>query len=154
MRNILFILSIVLVINGCKKDTNPVESTTQPTLSVSTVIDSLQYMLTIPKAVFGIHDTLKASLTALNLRAAPETLLVNIGNMPWTLKNDNGEVIMYGPRVISKYIITEVITSHQSTLIGAMGQPIADSSGNPVQVGSYVLSAGSFSNLSLSLSIQ
>ena len=111
-------------------------------------------MLTIPKAVFGIHDTLKASLTALNLRAAPETLLVNIGNMPWTLKNDNGEVIMYGPRVISKYIITEVITSHQSTLIGAMGQPIADSSGNPVQVGSYVLSAGSFSNLSLSLSIQ
>ena len=119
--------------------------------SVSKVIGNLQYTLSIPKSVFGIHDTLRASMNALNISTMPETLYVNYGNIDWTLKNGSGRTIMSGPKVKSDYLIMEILKPNQSGLVGLISAPILDSSGNPVQAGSYLLSSGS---LSLELFIQ
>lgn len=107
--------------------------------SVSTVIGNLKYSLSIPKTVFGIHDTLRASLTAMNIGAAPETLYVNCGNMKWALINGGGRTIMSGPRFISNHLAMEILASYQSALVGLISAPIADSSGNQVQAGPYSL---------------
>jgi len=42
--------------------------------SASNEIGNLQYTLSISKSVFGIHDTLSASMNALNISTIPETL--------------------------------------------------------------------------------
>jgi hypothetical protein len=120
-------------------------------VSVSNVIGNLQYTFTIPKSVFGIHDTLRASMTAMNTGTVPETLYVNYGNIRWMLNNAEGDTIMSGPRVISNYLIREVILSNQSALVGLISAPIMDKSGNPVQAGSYQLRSGS---LTLNLMIK
>jgi hypothetical protein len=127
--------------------TNP----TSPVSSVSTVKGNLQYTFSIPKTVYGIHDTLRASMNALNIGRVPESLSVNFGNLNWTLKNADGKTVMRGPHFISNYLILEVLDPQQWGLTGLINAPIADSSGNPVQVGSYVLNSGS---LSLNLFIQ
>lgn len=152
MRYIQFVLSATLLVNGCKENSNGVAPIADQVLSVSTVIDSLQYTFAIPKDVFGIHDTLRASMTVLNISAASETLVVNFGGLSWTLKNDGGRTIMYGPGVSNNYRILEVLASHQSAVIGEVYERIADTSDKPVQLGSYVLSADSYLNHSISLS--
>ena len=119
--------------------------------SVSKVIGNSQYTLSIPKSVFGIHDTLTASMNALNISTIPETLYVNYGNIEWTLKNASGKTIIWGPHIMSNYLIKEVLAPNQSTLVGLINTPIADSSGNPVQTGLYKLRSGS---LSLNIYIQ
>ena len=93
MRYFILALSIALIINGCKKNSNPVASVTNPALSVSQVSDSMQYTFAIPRSVFGIHDTLSASFTAFNQSAEPDTLMIRIFSMvaekrKWT--NING----------------------------------------------------------------
>ena len=97
MRCFILALSIVLIISSCKKSSNPVTSVTNPAVSVSQVSDSMQYTFAIPKAVFGIHDTLSASFTAFNQSAEPETLMISVGNFQWSLKNDSGRTLMSGP---------------------------------------------------------
>lgn len=107
--------------------------------SVSTDVGNLKYTLSIPKTVFGVHDTLRASMTAMNMGAAPETLYVNCGNMKWVLINGSGRTIMSGPRFISNHLGMEILASNQSALVGLISSPIADSSGNQVQAGPYSL---------------
>ena len=111
-------------------------------MSVSQVQDSLQYTFAIRKAVFGIHDTLSASVTAFNQSAEPETLIVSIGNFQWSLKNDSGRTLMSGPEryPLTQYPIARLIfKSHQSNEIFEVYQAITDTSGAPVIAGSYML---------------
>jgi hypothetical protein len=96
MRYCIFVISIALIINGCKKISNPVASETNPTLSVSQVQDSLQYTFAIPKTVFGVHDTLSATLTAFNQSAETDTLIYGVF-LQWSLKNDSGRTLMGNP---------------------------------------------------------
>jgi len=126
-------------------------NTTGTVSSISKVIGNFQYTFSIPKTVFGIHDTLKASMYAINIGTVPESLAVNYGNIKWTLKNMDGITIMHGPKVISDYLILKVLFPNQTALVGLISTPLADSLGNPVQVGSYKLSSGT---LSLILNIQ
>jgi hypothetical protein len=99
----------------------------------------MQYTFAIPKAVFGIHDTLSASLTAFNQSAEPETLMVSEGNFEWSLKNDSGRALMGGPERNPYPIVQLVFNPHQSIEIFEVYQAITDTSGAPVTAGSYTL---------------
>ena len=161
MRYFIFALSVALIIYGCKKSSNPVESVTNTALSVSQVRDSMQYTFAIPKAVFGIHDTLSASVTAFNQSAETETLIVSIGNIQWSLKNDSGRTLMSGPEPTYPLPLTQIpiarliFNSHQSKEIFEVYQAIKDTSGAPVIAGSYTLQ-GLYSSMlfTLDLSLQ
>ena len=139
MRYFIYILSIALIIHGCKKNSNPVASITDSTLSISQVRDSIQYTFAIPKAVFEFHDTLSASITAFNQSTVPETLVIYMGNFQWSLKNDSGRTLMWGPEVIPQFVYRLELGSHQSAEIYAMHQAIMDTSGAPIVAGSYFL---------------
>ena len=150
MRCILFILFITLILSSCNNDDSPVGASTQPILSVSQTIDSLQFTLIIPKAVFGVRDTLEATLIELNLKTVPETLCVNPVNMPWTLKNDSGKVVLWGPQIIEFHCTEEIISPQQSIVVGIIWCPMP-----LMPVGSYVLNVDLYPpNLSLNLSIK
>ena len=140
MRYFIFVLSIAFIINGCKKSSNPVASVTNPAVSVNQVSDSMQYTFAIPKAVFGIHDTLSASLTAFNQSTEPETLMTSIGTFQWSLKNDNGRTLMSEPELRYNPPVRRLIFNpHQSQEIFEVYQAITDTSGVPVIAGSYTL---------------
>ena len=139
MRYFIFVLSIAIIINGCKKNSNPASSVTNSTLSITQVRDSMQYTFAIPKAIFGIHDTLSASVTAFNQSAEPETLMLAEGNFEWSLKNDSGRTLMSGPEVLPYPIYPLIINSHQSKEIFEVYQAITDTSGAQVIAGSYML---------------
>ncbi len=112
----------------------------------------MQYTFAIPKAVFGIHDTLSASLTAFNQSAEPETLMLSDGNFQWLLKNASGRTLMGGPEP-NPYPITQIIfTPHQSKEIFELYQVIKDTSGAPVSAGSYKLE-GLFDSMLLTLDL-
>jgi hypothetical protein len=49
------------------------------TLSVSKVYNDVQHTFTVPQSTFGIHDTLKATVTVTNVGIVSDTLLVNYG---------------------------------------------------------------------------
>jgi len=139
MRYFIFVLSIALIITSCKKSSNPVTSGTNPAVSVSQVKNSMQYTFAIPKAVFGIHDTLSASITAFNQLAEPETLMFSEGNFHWSLISNSGRTLMSGPEP-NPYPIEELIFNpHQSKEIYEVYQAIKDTSGAPVIAGSYTL---------------
>jgi len=139
MRYFILALSIAFIINGCKKSSNPVTSVTNPAVSVSQVSDSMQYTFAIPKAVFGIHDTLSASFTAFNQSAEPETLIISKGSFQWSLKNDSGRTLMSGPERNPYPIAQLIFNPHQSKEIFELYQAIKDTSGAPVIAGSYTL---------------
>jgi hypothetical protein len=155
MRYYILAFSIVLIMNGCKKSSNPVASGTNPALSVSQVRDSMQYTFAIPKAVFGIHDTLSASVTALNQSAEPETLMISQGDFQWSLKNGSGRILMGGPESLPFPIARVILKSHQSVEVFEIYQAIKDTSGAPVIAGSCNL-GGSYGSLlfALDLSLQ
>jgi hypothetical protein len=150
MRNILFILSFVLIIDGCRINGNPVASTVAPSLNVSTVQDSLQYTFEINKANFEADDTLIAVLTVRNIGSVPDTIMVPCYGMQWTLTNDSGITVNSGPRHFCNSVAREVLVSHQSVVIGGIYEPIMEMSDN--QTGSFVLSTTY--NLSLNLHVR
>ncbi len=150
MRYFILALSIALIINGCKKNSNPVASVTNPALSVSQVSDSMQYTFAIPRSVFGIHDTLSASFTAFNQSAEPDTLM--IGYFQWSLKNESGRTLMGGPGPLSVPAIRLIINSHQSKEIFGLYQAVMDTSGAPIIAGSYILQ-GLYHSLSFTLDL-
>jgi hypothetical protein len=139
MRYFIYVLILSFIINGCKKSSNPIVSVTNPTLSVSQVRDSIQYTFVIPKAEFGIHDTLCASVTAYNQSAEPDTLMISGGNFEWSLKDDSGRTLMWGPPRWPYPIQRLIINSHQSGVVFGMHQAIMDTSGAPVVAGPYTL---------------
>jgi len=151
MRYFIYILPIVLIIHGCKKSSNPVVSITDSPLSISQVRDSMQYMFAIPKAVFGIHDTLSASMTAFNQSTMPETLVIYMGNFQWSLKNDSGRTLMWGPEVIPQFVYRLELGSHQSAEIYGIRQAIMDTSGAPIVAGSYFLQGKLYGTLLFTL---
>ena len=157
MRHFILALFIALIINGCKKSSNPVTSVTNPAVSVNQVSDSMQYTFAIPKTVFGIHDTLSASFTAYNQSAEPETLNTSIGNFQWSLKNDSGRTLMGGPPLLFNGPARRlVLNPHQSQEIFELYQAITDTSGAPVLAGSYTLQGLLYGSMlfALDLSLQ
>jgi hypothetical protein len=155
MRYFIFALSVALIISGCKKSSNPVESVTNPALSISQVIDSMQYTFAIPRAVFGIHDTLSATLTAFNQSAETDTLIYGVF-LQWSLKNDSGRTLMGNPKTYPPFptipIRRIILNSHQSDVFFVMHEAIIDTSGAPVVAGSYILQ-GLYNSMSFTLDL-
>jgi hypothetical protein len=138
MRYFILALSIALIFNSCKNDVIVYPKYNQ-ILSVSAVLDSMQYTFAIPRAVFGIHDTLSASFTVYNQSAEPETLMISIGSFQWSLKNDSGRTLMGPPILFIPRSQPLILNSHQSKEIFGLYQAITDTSGAPVIAGSYTL---------------
>jgi hypothetical protein len=131
----------LLISDGCTKSSNSVTPITNQTLTTEAVSDSIQYTFAIPKGVFGIHDTLSATLTAYNQSSKPETLVVGYNPYlyTWSLKNESGRVIMFGPMGANNLLRMISINPNQSSVMYSIHQAIADTSGGPVTAGSYVL---------------
>jgi hypothetical protein len=152
MRYFILALSIALIFNSCKNDVIVYPKNNQ-ILSASAVLDSMQYTFAIPRAVFGIHDTLSASFTAYNQSAEPETLMISIESFRWSLKNDSGRTLMGGPPLLSIPRSQPLILNpHQSKEIFGLYQAITDASGAPVIAGSYTLQ-GLFDSMSFTLDL-
>jgi hypothetical protein len=155
MRLIFALIGLLLFINGCKENNDTITSVKENSkivTSANQVSENLQYALTTPKASFGIHDTLIATVTVYNQAPVSETLLVGPVLFKWSLKNDSGRTIMSGPTVVPLYIYRLVLSPHQSKEIYFIHQAIADISGRPVIPGSYVLNV-SIGSISLSLNL-
>ena len=139
MRNIFMLIIAMLAINGCKNGGNPVSSETR-------MVNSLQYTFATSKTSFGIHDTLIATMTVYNPTDVPETIYVGLSVFNWSLQNQSGRIIMYGPWVSNWSLYKLPINPHQSKIIYNIRQAIADTSGAPVTAGSYNLKANMGSN--------
>jgi len=141
MRHNIFVFVVLLTFVCCKQNSNTVVPVATPKLSVNNIQDSILYTFIIPKAVFGIHDTLSATVTAYNQTAMPETLVVGPSSYSWFLQNNNGQTIMYGPRVWPWILWKQVIEGHESVEIYSIHREIADTSGQPIIAGPYSLHA-------------
>jgi hypothetical protein len=125
--------------------------------SVGQVVGDLLFSFSIPKTVFGINDTLSASMNALNIGTVTEPLAINPENISWTLRNERGQIMMRGPKFISHIVVLDVIAPNQSLLVGLISAPLKDSLGNSLKSGSYTLSTSAYlgvNTLSLNLNIQ
>lgn len=142
MRYTIFILLAMLIYNGCKFVKNPLEPDSNQTLSVSAVMDSIQYTFAVPKSTFGINDTLTATITAYNQSSNTDTLTTgyNPSFYNWTLTNDStGKTIMYGPAGADDVVMLVPIAVGKSRIIYSISEAIADTSGAAVLPGKYVL---------------
>jgi hypothetical protein len=127
--------------------------------SVGQVVGDLLFSFSIPKTVFGINDTLNASMNALNIGTVSDTLIFHPGGLNWNLKNESGQIMMQSPRFNSSGLLgLKVIAPNQSVQVGLISAPLKDSMGNSLKPGSYTLSATnsylSGNSLSLNLTIQ
>jgi len=147
---------LILFFSGCKNNSNSVAPVDQ-SLSVSIVRDSLQYTLEVPKTVFGVHDTLIASMTVYNQSMSTDTLYLQGGssyyNGRWTLNKDSTRTIMFGPKgPIPLIIVLFPLASHKTLESSIIHEVIADTSGAAVTPGSYTLQA-QFYGLTFKLNI-
>jgi hypothetical protein len=126
--------------------------------SVGQVVGDLLFSFSIPKTVFGINDTLSASMNVQNIGTVPDSVFVGPGSFNWKLKNGSGQIVMQSPILFIPRLGLKVIAPDQSLLVGFIYNPFEDSSGNSLKPGSYTLSATESNlngnTLSLNLSIQ
>jgi hypothetical protein len=126
--------------------------------SVGQVVGDLLYSFSIPKTVFGVNDTLKASMNVLNIGTVPDSVFVGPGSFNWKLKNGSGQIVMQSPIFSIPRLGLKVIAPNQSLPVGLINAPLKDSSGNSLKPGSYTLSATDSNlngnTLSLNLTIQ
>ena len=99
MKNKSIYLSLfLLLLFGCKKETSPTQITTNDQLSITRVVDSVQFTLSVQSLTFNIGDTLKAEYTLTNRGKA-----IRIFQFPteeqfyWVLDYDWGGNVMYQP---------------------------------------------------------
>ena len=141
MRYFSLVLFAVLIINGCKKDNNIVSTSANQDISSSTIKDSIEYTLTVPKTSFGINDTLSLTFAALNQSSKPDTLVIGLNpNLySWTLKEESGRTVMFGPMGADDMVEMMSIPPDQSKVMYSLHQAIKDTSGADVKKGLYIL---------------
>jgi hypothetical protein len=134
MRCSFIFVILLFVFTGCKESSDTITSVTDD-------VNGLQYTFSAPKAIFGIHDTLSATVTVFNQSSLPETVSVSGFSFHWSLEYENGRPIMSGPKAFSWFIARSSLGSHQSAKIYDFREAIADTSGRPVPPGPYLLKA-------------
>jgi hypothetical protein len=110
MRCTIVILSLLLLWAGCSRNNpiSPVNDTIQ--------FDSLQVTFAIPRALFGVQDTLVATTTVYNPKADTVSLAIfNCNAIEWSVQDESGKTRLssiLGPQCLS---LTEYsILPHQS----------------------------------------
>ncbi len=134
MRSLLVAAGLVIVLGGCNQSDNLVSASTY-----TVQYDSLQYTLATPASSLGIHDTLKATVTVHNASAETDTVVWGLSTVKWSLQDSNGRTIMFGPTAVNWALIIQPLHPGQSQELYAINQVIADTSGQPVTPGTYVL---------------
>jgi hypothetical protein len=125
----------------CLVNSTTVAPGNDQSLSAIQVQNGIIYTLSVPKLTFEIHDTLKAQLSAFNQSMEPETLVTGFSPylFNWTLKNDTGKVIMFGP-FPDVYTVERIfLNPHQEARLYQINQAIRDQLDEPINAGSYVL---------------
>ena len=146
MRHIFILAILMIVINGCGQNSNPV--------SISDTIKSgtLEYTFSTSKPLYEPHDTLKAAVSVFNNGTTNDTISVGDGIFQWNLQNSKGQIIMV--RGVSDNVVGLVIINPgQTKQIYSINQVIADTSGKAVIPGSYSLNASLHPSLSFSLKL-
>ncbi len=152
MRYILLISGLLSILAGCSSD-NPV-SATNDTLQ----LDSLRVTFSIPKASYGVSDTLVATTTVYNPKNDTVRFAVfNCNAVAWTVDNASGKTLLSSPpgpncNSLSMYSILP----HQSRQIIPLSAviPIRNFAGAQTGSGSYSLNADDrFGNFSLKFSV-
>jgi len=144
MRYVFFLIVSLIIFNGCEHTGDTFSlypPDKQPTLSVSNIKDSILYTLTIPKSTFENNDTLTAKLIAFNESTVSVTLYSSYSPnfYTWSLKNNAGRTIMFGPMGANNSIRYIPINSQRTEMLYNLNQVIKDTSGAPVTAGSYML---------------
>ena len=103
----------------------------------------MQYTFAIPQASFSVGDTLDASVTVLNKSSTTVTVLVGGGYSRWNwhLYDDRGMTVMFGGQYNYSGYNLDLAPHHSKDIYGIHRAIIADTSGHPIQPGSYVLKA-------------
>ena len=146
MRHIFFLAILLIIINGCGQNSNPVSTTNTITSG------SLKYTFSTSKSFYEAHDTLKAIMSVYNDGSAVDSIAVGDGIFRWSLQNDKGQTIMLGGG--SNNVVELLpINPGQTKQIYFVKQIIADTSGNSVAPGLYNLNADLRPALSFSLKL-
>jgi len=136
----VFVLFVSLIIfYGCTP--NSVAPINDQSLSVSHVQNNTLYTLSVSKYIFSIHDTLTAKLTVYNQSTVMDTLYSSFSPFfyNWTLKNNAGKIIMFGPNGANNSIRNLYLNPNQESILYDLYQAIKDTSGSPLLPGSYTL---------------
>ena len=146
MRHIFLLAILLIIINGCGQNNNPVSTTNTITSG------SLKYTFSTSKTLYEAHDTLKAAMSVYNDGSAVDSIAVGDGIFRWSLQNDKGQTIMVGGG--SNNVVELLpINPGQTKQIYFVDQNIADTSGNTVAPGLYNLKATLRPTLSFSLKL-
>jgi hypothetical protein len=122
MRHIFCVAIILIIINGCGQNSNPVSTTNTITSG------SLKYTFSTSKTLYEAHDTLKATMAVYNDGSAVDSIVVGDGIFRWSLQNGNGQTIMFGGG--SNNVVELLpINPGQTKQIYFIEQIIADTSG-------------------------
>src|SRR5271169_6521150 len=129
-----------------QSDSHPYRPTEPPPvspLSVSHTADSVLYTFAIPKAIFGINDTLSATLTLYNESTSAKTLYFVCGPsyaILWSLQNDSGRTMISGPGAICQVVVPLTLNPNQLLQYQVIDEPVKNIPGILVdQSNSYVL---------------
>lgn len=133
MRYSLILVILFFAFNGCKENSDTIISVPD--------VGGLQYTFSTLKPELGTHDTLSAEVTVFNPASVPQTVTFTGFSFSWSLENESGRAIMFGPRHLALYIGKRQLGSHQSVKLYGFSEAIADTSGQPVLAGPYVLKA-------------
>jgi len=141
MKNLIaFSLLLGVILGGCKKDSNPTDNGTPAQLSITQVSDSISYNLTIPKATFGLTDTLKGSFIVLNQSQSLRVFNFEYQQqIQWTVRSDTDRVVMFQPKLLSPAYSQFQLNPNESKTY-SIQQAIKDDAGIPVTAGAYRLS--------------
>jgi hypothetical protein len=139
MKYFISLIVSLILFYGCKN--NIVAPANDQSFSSTQTQNGIVYSLSVPKLTFGVYDTLKAQLTAYNQSMVPDTLVTgfspNLFN--WTLKDDTGKIIMWGP-FPDVYLVEQIfLNPYQEVRLYQINQAIRDQLNEPIKAGSYVL---------------
>ena len=146
MRQIFILAILMIVINGCGQNSNPVS--TSDTIKSG----SLEYTFSTSKSLYEPNDTLKAAISVFNNGTTNDTISVGDGIFQWNLQNSKGQIIMVRGG-FDNVVELVIINPGQTKQIYNINQVIADTSGKAVNPGSYSLNASLHPSLSFSLKL-
>jgi len=123
-----------------------------PPLSASHIVDSVFYTFAIPKVIYGINDTLSATLTMYNLSVSVKTLYFVCSpsySVLWSLNNASGQTLLYGPGAICQVIAPLLLNPHQSLQYLIINEPIKNIQGISLDNSDYYVLHGQMNEMSL-----
>jgi hypothetical protein len=142
-KNIILFVLVLFCSNGCKNDI--VDSSQGQATYATAIKDSIQYTILLSKPAYDISDTIRASVFVRNLASTSQTLEIGESQFTWSIGNDSGRILMYGPTLYPLIIEYKKIAPNNILDLSNDGysiyRKIIDTSGRLVLAGNYSLHA-------------